>query len=90
MWNGLEDKLAAELTKGCFDIHLVVTDLETSLGFWRDTMGFEIEEVVDLPGGNRQHRLRNGNVLVKLMSRGEQPLAPLFDADGFRGDEPRV
>ena len=77
--------MGARLIKGCFDVHVVVSDLEQSLRFWSGTMGFETEEVVDLPGGNKQFRLRNGNALVKLMTRGEHPLAPLYDADGYRG-----
>lgn len=77
--------MAAKLIKGCFDVHVVVSDIEKSLRFWCETMGFDTEEVVDLPGGNKQYRLRNGNALVKLMTRGEHPLAPLFDADGYRG-----
>lgn len=77
--------MGAGLIKGCFDVHVVVSDIEKSLQFWSRTMGFQIEEVVDLPGGNKQFRLRNGNALVKLMIRGEHPLAPLFDADGYRG-----
>jgi len=77
--------MGARLSKGCFDVHVVVSDLEESLRFWSQTMGFEIEEVVDLPGGNKQYRLRNGNALVKLMVPGEHPLAPLFDANGYRG-----
>jgi len=77
--------VGARLIKGCFDVHVVVSDLEQSLRFWSGTMGFETEEVVDLPGGNKQFRLRNGNALVKLMTRGEHPLAPLYDADGYRG-----
>jgi len=77
--------MGANLIKGCFDVHVVVSDLEASLRFWSETMGFETEEVVELPGGNKQFRLRNGNVLVKLMPRGETPLAPLYDADGYRG-----
>lgn len=77
--------MAAELINGCFDIHLVVSDLEQALAFWSDTLGFETEEVVDMPGGNRQYRLRNGNALVKIMPRGANPIPPLYDADGYRG-----
>ena len=77
--------MAAELIKGCFDLHVVVSDIERSLRFWRDTMGFEIEEVVELPGGNKQYRLRNGNALVKLMPRGDRSLGRLYEADGYRG-----
>lgn len=77
--------MPAKLIKDCFDTHLIVSDIDKALGFWRDQMGFQVEEKRDLPGGNAQYRLRAGQSLVKLMTRGEQPLPGLYDADGYRG-----
>ena len=77
--------MPAKLIKDCFDLHLVVADIDKALGFWRDQMGFEVEDKRDLPGGNQQYRLRAGQSLVKLMTRGEQPLPKIYDSNGYRG-----
>jgi catechol 2,3-dioxygenase-like lactoylglutathione lyase family enzyme len=77
--------MSAELIKGCFDVHIVVEDIDKALGFWRDILGFQIESVRPLTGGNVQYRLRAGQSEVKLMTRGEEPIPGIYDGDGYRG-----
>ena len=77
--------MTAELSKGVVDIQLVVEDLEASLEFSRDSLGFEVEEVVNLVPGVVQHRLRAGQALVKLIYREPERAAGMIEETGYRG-----
>ncbi len=81
--------MTARLTKNAIDVGVVVQDAERSLGFWRDFLGFALDEVKDLPGGaGRQYRLRCGESLVKLLALPEPPASGpgggLRGAGGYR------
>ena len=41
--------MPAKMIKDCFDLHLVVSDVEKALSFWRDSLGFQIEEKLPFP-----------------------------------------
>jgi len=66
--------MVAELHKPAIDAGLVVSDANRALRFWRDTIGFPLDEVRELPNGEgKQYRLRCGDSLVKLLALSDPP-----------------
>lgn len=59
--------MTARLEKDHFDVQLVVPDIDRALGFWRDTLGFEVDRQVRIMPGIVQCRLRAGSALIKLI-----------------------
>lgn len=68
--------MAAQLRKPAIDAGIVVADADRALAFWRDTLGFPVDDIRELPNGEgRQYRLRCGESLVKLMALTDPPAA---------------
>ena len=59
--------MGIKLAKEAVDVGIVVRDAEKSLGFYRDTLGFEHVATMDMPGGAKMERLNCGGTLVKLV-----------------------
>ena len=57
-----------QLAKSGIDIGIVVDDLDTMLGFYRDTLGLYHEGENAVPGGGRMHRLWAAETMVKLVA----------------------
>lgn len=62
-----------EITKDSIDIGIVTTDVEPMLKFYRDTLGFELEGELELPGGVNMTRLICGTTIVKLVVMSKEP-----------------
>lgn len=77
--------MSADFSKGVVDIQLVVQDIEQSLNFWRDTLGFSTDEVVTLVPGITQYRLSAGQSLVKLIHREPARAQGMLSETGYRG-----
>ncbi len=61
--------MTVQLAKSALDLGIVITDSERSLAFYRDLLGFNHEEDIQMPiaGGGIMHRLNCGDSLVKLV-----------------------
>lgn len=79
--------MAVALTKDSIDLGIVVRDLERSLPFYRDTLGFDYVEEVKLPGWGTMHRLLCGTSHVKLvvLDRDDPPAPPPGGIPGGTG-----
>ncbi|MCU1389902.1 MAG: hypothetical protein JWL72_3240 [Ilumatobacteraceae bacterium] len=79
--------MAIELAKESIDLGIVVTDLEASLAFYRDTLGFVPAGEMDLPGGGTMQRLLCGTSVIKLLAPTKTPrvLAPPGGIQGATG-----
>lgn len=81
--------MVAQLRKQAIDVGIVVQDADRALAFWRDTLGFPVDDVRQLPkGAGVQYRLRCGQSLVKLMALKDPPApgvgGPALAAGGLR------
>lgn len=81
--------MTVQLTKDSIDLGIVTLDPEASLRFYRDTLGFEFEGEMQMPGNGRMQRLLCGTSLIKLVTPGTPPAsgaAPggLQGATGYR------
>lgn len=71
--------MVVQLRKPAIDVGIVVQDADRALAFWRDTLGFPVDDVRTLPdGAGKQYRLRCGRSLIKLMAFSDPP-APAGD-----------
>lgn len=59
--------MAIALTKDSIDIGILVTDGPKALAFYRDTLGFEHEGDMPMPGGGTMHRLKCGTSTIKVI-----------------------
>ncbi len=80
--------MGVELTKDSIDLGIVVSDPEASLKFYRDTLGFDYQGEMPIPGGV-MHRLLCGTSLIKLVSLSQAPPAAaapggIAGATGYR------
>jgi len=55
------------LTKDSIDLGIVVTDIDASLKFYRDTLGFKSAGDNPMPGGAHMWRLMCGTSMIKLL-----------------------
>jgi catechol 2,3-dioxygenase-like lactoylglutathione lyase family enzyme len=79
--------MPAELAKDSIDIGIVVTDIDASLAFYRDTLGLTPGEEFPLPGGGTMHRLMVGTTVIKLLVPATPPpaVAPPGGIQGATG-----
>ena len=63
------------ITKDSIDIGIVTTDVKPMLKFYQDTLGLELEGVLDMPGGMQMTRLVCGTTVVKLVVNAKPPAA---------------
>ena len=79
-----------EMKNAAVDLGIVCSDFEESLRFYRDALGFEVVQEIEIPeevargaclapSGFRQARLRAGSTLIKLMEIESPPAPRSFD-----------
>ena len=78
-----------QLTKDAFDLGIVVTDIEKSLAFYRDFLGFPFENKMPFSKTTTLHFLKAGDANIKLWEVASPPGAtdagfPLEAALGYR------
>lgn len=73
-----------EIQKPAIDIGIITNNLDQMLGFYRDTLGLEVEAVIDMPGGGVMHRFKAGQSIVKVIETDPQPAASAAPG-GIRG-----
>jgi catechol 2,3-dioxygenase-like lactoylglutathione lyase family enzyme len=81
--------MTIELTKDSIDLGIVTRRPDEMLAFYRDTLGFEFEGEMPMPGGGNMLRLLCGTSLIKIVTPGnlsEQEAAPggISGASGYR------
>jgi catechol 2,3-dioxygenase-like lactoylglutathione lyase family enzyme len=81
--------MGVNLTKQAFDLGIVVTDIEASLGFYRDFLGFPFENKMPFSKTTTLHFLKAGDGNIKLWEVTSPPAAtdpgfPLEAALGYR------
>jgi catechol 2,3-dioxygenase-like lactoylglutathione lyase family enzyme len=67
--------MGVALTKEAIDLGIVVADLDASLGFYRDVLGFADAGTMTMPGGGTMHRLMCGQSMIKLVAPTTPPAA---------------
>ena len=60
--------MGVALTKDSIDLGIVVTDIEASLKFYRDLLGFTPAGDGPMPGGSHMWRLMCGTTTIKLLT----------------------
>jgi catechol 2,3-dioxygenase-like lactoylglutathione lyase family enzyme len=73
-----------KLSKDSIDLGIVVRDADKALAFYRDTLGFEDQGTMPMPGGGTMYRLLCGTSLIKLVAPGEE-LAASAPPGGIQG-----
>ncbi|MEM7018820.1 MAG: VOC family protein [Pseudomonadota bacterium] len=63
------------ITKESIDIGLVTGNIEAMTAFYKDTLGLEVEAVLDMPGGMQMTRLICGTTIIKLVAHRSAPEA---------------
>ncbi len=76
--------MSLNITKDSIDIGLVTGNIEAMTAFYRDTLGLEIEAVLDMPGGMQMTRLICGTTIIKLVVLPDTP-APTNPPGGIMG-----
>ncbi len=78
--------MTAELTKDSIDIGIIVTDIEKSIAFYHDVLGFDQAGELAVPGGT-MYRLMCGTSAIKLILPGHTPpaVAPPGGIQGATG-----
>ena len=61
--------MTAQIAKDGIDLGIVVRDIDTALGFYRDTLGLEFVAEMPMPGPTpgTMHRLACGSSTIKLV-----------------------
>ena len=76
--------MTLQLAKESIDLGIVVTDIEASLAFYRDTLGLTPAGEMALPGGGTMYRLLCGTSVIKLLVPASVPPA-VAPPGGIRG-----
>jgi len=71
------------LTKDSIDLGIVTRNPDAMLTFYRDTLGFEFQGEMQMPGGGNMLRLNCGTSLIKIVTPGN-----LKDNDAAPGGIP--
>ncbi len=77
--------MGLQLAKDSIDLGIVVTDAERSLAFYRDLLGFEVIDVLPMPGHTTMHRLSCGTSVVKLLELGPKATPVAAAPGGING-----
>ena len=72
------------IQKPAIDIGIITNNLEPMLEFYRDTLGLELEAVIDMPGGGVMNRFKVGESIVKVIETDPKPEASA-PPGGIRG-----
>ena len=67
--------MTLSITKESIDLGLVTGNIEAMTEFYRDTLGLEVEAVLDMPGGMQMTRLICGTTIIKLVTLPQAPEA---------------
>ena len=54
----------AQVTKDSIDLGIVVCNIDNSLAFYKDLLGFELQGTMPMPGGGNMHRLLCGTTIT--------------------------
>ena len=65
--------MPAQIAKESIDLGIVIKDKEASLKFYRDTLGFQFVQEMQMGNGVVQQRLLCGTSLIKLLSPADTP-----------------
>jgi catechol 2,3-dioxygenase-like lactoylglutathione lyase family enzyme len=81
--------MAIELTKDSIDLGIVTRNPDALLAFYRDTLGFDFEGEMPMPGGGKMLRLLCGSSMIKIVTPGnlsDNEAAPggIPGASGYR------
>jgi catechol 2,3-dioxygenase-like lactoylglutathione lyase family enzyme len=81
--------MAVQIVKDSIDLGIVVRDIEASLAFYRDTLGFSPAGDSPAPGGAHMWRLMCGTSMIKLLKydkerRAAAPPGGVGAATGYR------
>ena len=81
--------MTVQLTKDSIDLGIVVKNSDDSLKFYRDTLGFELDGELDMPGGMHMWRLMCGTSMIKLVKsekghKAEAATGGINAANGYR------
>jgi catechol 2,3-dioxygenase-like lactoylglutathione lyase family enzyme len=82
--------VAVELTKPSLDVGIVTRDFDRMMAFYRDVLGFPVEDPAVFPGIGAVHRLRVGESVLRLMNPerpapgSDQPNEAVHSAAGIR------
>jgi glyoxylase I family protein len=81
--------MGVNLTKNAFDLGIVVADIDKSLAFYRDFLGFPFEQKMPFSKTTTLHFLKAGDGSIKLWEVTSPPAAtdagfPLDAARGYR------
>jgi len=81
--------MTIQLTKDSIDLGIVTRNPDAMLAFYRDTLGFEFQGEMPMPGGGNMLRLMCGTSLIKIVTPGnlsDQDAAPggIPGATGYR------
>ncbi|MDA1369708.1 MAG: VOC family protein [Proteobacteria bacterium] len=76
--------MSTNIQKNAIDIGIITNNLEAMLGFYSETLGLELEAVIDMPGGGVMNRFKVGDSIVKVIETEPRPevTAP---SGGIRG-----
>jgi catechol 2,3-dioxygenase-like lactoylglutathione lyase family enzyme len=79
--------MPVQLTKDAFDLGIVVADIEASLAFYRDFLGFPFENKMPFSKTTTLHFLKAGGANIKLWEVASPPVATDagFPLDAHRG-----
>lgn len=61
------------IQKPAIDIGIITNNLDAMLEFYRDTLGLELEAVIDMPGGGVMNRFKVGESIVKIIETDPKP-----------------
>ena len=61
------------IQKPAIDIGIITNNLDAMLEFYRDTLGLELEAVIDMPGGGVMNRFKVGESIVKVIETEPKP-----------------
>jgi catechol 2,3-dioxygenase-like lactoylglutathione lyase family enzyme len=59
--------VTTEIQKNAIDIGIITNHLEAMLSFYSETLGLELEAVIDMPGGGVMNRFTVGDSIVKVI-----------------------
>ena len=74
--------MTIEFTKSAIDLGIVVSDVERSLAFYRDVLGFEFIAETPMGGGSTMQRLMCGDSMIKLVKHATNPQAGIAGGIG--------
>lgn len=61
------------IQKPAIDLGIITNNLDAMLSFYRDTLGLELEAVIDMPGGGVMNRFKVGESIVKIIETDPKP-----------------